>query len=342
MSATKRIVEYFRVVINEIFKYYTPLITKMMSQDLSIGNLTLEKVLTQTETDEGMAKLKAVNALLKEKHNMAMEKLPLEKLREEKIALEAALKYPLLNPSFLSMSNIIKYNGRDIFVPKFSVYGLDNNEFSMNIEYRNVSNGVDLLIGEGVGAGIGGVVGAATGAALFRTFDAGLYGGFIGIAAGGFIGAALVSIGVVIIRGERGELTVDFPHLPEIFSQEFIKSTAFYKYAKAERTSDGYVFRLKDIPRDIRKNYKETGNVKISSHLHGLIPTSGSESIRKALKTFPRKNLYLIAETKPDEWNVTKFIIDPIIVGINGEKCFYIDNFNTTTLEKYVKSEFKE
>ena len=298
----------------------------MVKQDLRIGDVTLEGVLTTSE-EVDVARIEEIKRLVDSRgETLAMEKVPIEKLIKEKTALEARLNFPQLDVSFLSMSNITRSQDRNIQVPRFSVYGLDNNVFSMNVRY---DDGAIATAIAGTGAIATAIAGGTVGLAV------------VGAAiAGGTVG------GVVIVNYYSTMVDVSFPNLPRVFTNNLVKATEFSRYAEPnvlEWRERAYRFKGKDIPRKVRKKYKvkDGDGITLTSRLNGLVPTETRERIMAASKVFSRENLYMIAETKSEEWSVTKLVIDPLVVGVLDDKCFYVDRFNTTKIEEYVSREFK-
>lgn len=85
--------------------------------------------------------------------------------------------------------------------------------------------------------------------------------------------------------------------------------------------------------------------VILSSEFHGLIPGTTKTKIEQARShlatSHSSSNIYLVVETKPEEWNIEQRIVrDPLVVGIFMDHCFLIDKFETTPLEEYISMEF--
>ena len=79
------------------------------------------------------------------------------------------------------------------------------------------------------------------------------------------------------------------------------------------------------------------GTFKFSTQFIGLIPTEVKENVKQAQNYFDKKNIYLITETKPEEWNVEHITKDPLVVGMKNKRAYLIDHFDTTELEDLVK-----
>ena len=312
----------------------------MVKQDLRIGDVTLEGVLTTSE-EVDVARIEEIKRLVDSRgETLAMEKVPIEKLIKQKTALEARLNFPQLDVSFLSMSNITRSQDRNIQVPRFSVYGLDNNVFSMNVRYDDGAIATAIACTGAIATAIaGGTVGLAV-------VGAAIAGGTVGLAVVGAAIAGGTVGGVVIVNYYSTMVDVSFPNLPRVFTNNLVKATEFSRYAEPnvlEWRERAYRFKGKDIPRKVRKKYKvkDGDGITLTSRLNGLVPTETRERIMAASKVFSRENLYMIAETKSEEWSVTKLVIDPLVVGVLDDKCFYVDRFNTTKIEEYVSREFK-
>jgi hypothetical protein len=103
----------------------------------------------------------------------------------------------------------------------------------------------------------------------------------------------------------------------------------------------GYV-----LSEDIKHKFKKHRGITLRSTFHGIVPSWVREEVRKAKRVFSN-NVYIVAETSPEEWSIEKYqrpriAGDPIVIGISKNECFYVGKFNTTPLEKYVVSEFVE
>jgi len=80
-------------------------------------------------------------------------------------------------------------------------------------------------------------------------------------------------------------------------------------------------------------------NIKLQSQFNGLIPHKTKEKVKEAEKYFNKDNIYIVTETKPEDWNVLKFEKDPLVFGIIGERnAHLIDHFNTTVFENLIKN----
>jgi len=98
-----------------------------------------------------------------------------------------------------------------------------------------------------------------------------------------------------------------------------------------------------DPKRRIRKTVR--GEFTFSSQFIGYIPKNIKDEIKVAKKVFG-KELYVIAEA--DRWKNEEIKIlsskgtgDPLIIGVKGQRCFLISEFNCTPLEHYVKEELE-
>ncbi len=87
--------------------------------------------------------------------------------------------------------------------------------------------------------------------------------------------------------------------------------------------------------------------LEFTSLFNGIIPEQGKQSIELAQKLF-RDQVYLVTEAT--KWNVKTIpskdpptpIKDPLVIGIVGDECFLVDQFDCTTIEDYVRREFKK
>ncbi|MFH1072389.1 MAG: hypothetical protein V1743_03090 [Nanoarchaeota archaeon] len=112
-----------------------------MTSDLKIRDVTLEGVLTGPKNTSA-EDLKKINALINEiqaheNGSIASEQMPLNLLQAEK----AARIYPELDPSFLSMQQPAKYEGKDICLPRFSVHCVyETTRFNILFNYQEFGN----------------------------------------------------------------------------------------------------------------------------------------------------------------------------------------------------------
>ncbi len=74
----------------------------------------------------------------------------------------------------------------------------------------------------------------------------------------------------------------------------------------------------------------------LTSTFNGIIPQKTKEKVYNAIDYF-EDEVYLVAETKPEEWDITKIKDDPLVIGMKNDKAYLIDHFNTTPLENLVK-----
>ena len=88
------------------------------------------------------------------------------------------------------------------------------------------------------------------------------------------------------------------------------------------------------------KKYKvgSKKDLQITSKFNGIIPDSTIEKVKEAEKDFD--DIYIIAETKPKQWNIEYIETDPIVTGIKNNKASFISSFDTTPLEDLVKNNF--
>ena len=289
----------------------------MKKQNLEFAGINLEDYIESSTNDNDslQKKIKEITNQIKNiKSPLAMEKQALQELQKQRNSLEIKLKYPILDVSFLNASNKIEYKGKEIYAPKFCIYNVDKNKFSMRI-YR----------GGGVGAVVGGIVD-------------GILGGIAGGAVGGAVGGIVIRGIIGAVDNYNTNFNIEFPNLPDIFTNELIKTTEFFKYSKYEKINKIFKFKKRKSPREIRTKYKE--NIELNSYLNGIIPIETKQRIKQAEQVF-NEDIYLIAETEPQNWNIKKYNKDPLVVGVNDKKCYFIDKFDTTILEDYASEQFK-
>jgi hypothetical protein len=79
-------------------------------------------------------------------------------------------------------------------------------------------------------------------------------------------------------------------------------------------------------------------NLVLTSQFNGVIPEITIEKIRESETDFKKKHIYIITETKPQEWNTKYVTNDPLVIGIKHKKAYLINHFNTTSLEDLVRN----
>lgn len=144
--------------------------------------------------------------------------------------------------------------------------------------------------------------------------------------------------------------------VPEIFSDHIVNSLDFSLYTNPRKENSRqlspitgalvhyptYIF--EELPRSLIKKYKKSqdphSRLMLQGAIHGLIPQEKKAVIENARQVFRSDELYIIAETKPKAWEMEQIVDDPLVTGIKGDKCYYIDAFQATPLERYMTKEF--
>ena len=186
----------------------------MEKQNFEFAGINLEDYIKSSTNDNDslQEKIKKItNQINKIESPLAMEKQAFQEFQKQRNSLETKLKYSILDVSFLNASNKIEYKGKEIYVPKFCIYNIDENKFSMRI-YRGGSAGV-------------GVVGCIFG----DSFDA--VGGAVG---GAVIGGAVIS--VIVDR----EINSDCECMYEVSQTTWIEGRRTRVYSEYEIESVGY------------------------------------------------------------------------------------------------------
>lgn len=152
----------------------------------------------------------------------------------------------------------------------------------------------------------------------------------------------LVRCNIAGIDINIGEDTAERRH---IFKDYLVRSTEFYKELEKFRNDYTYYdytikFSSDNLTRKYHKN-KKMRRLEFESEFNGIIPTETKRKLKTAEEIF-EDDLYLIAETKPEEWNTKRrrLVRDPLLVGVYDNKCYLIDHFNCTPMENYIKREF--
>lgn len=138
-----------------------------------------------------------------------------------------------------------------------------------------------------------------------------------------------------IFERYRIQMSITHNRLPQLFDLPISKSMGFNFDSRLN------AFFYATTTKEIWKNYRKMGDIELTSQFCGILPQEAKEKIREAETIFER-DLYLIAETKPEAWTVKKLVKDPLLVGVLENKCYLIDYLKTTSIEDYVRKEFTE
>lgn len=137
-------------------------------------------------------------------------------------------------------------------------------------------------------------------------------------------------------------------NLPIVLSEQLLFSTEFGRdnhpelwdhYPLESRRYSGMFCRKdKRLPKKLPIWYS------LSSLFYGFIPETTKQEIKEAREIFDH-SLFLVAETKPEDWAVKslpppRLIEDPLILGVIGGKCYLVDHFDTSPVEDYARKEF--
>lgn len=125
--------------------------------------------------------------------------------------------------------------------------------------------------------------------------------------------------------------------LPIILESRLLKSVGAFKIDEINADVYGGRFYYTDRPHE--------RNLYIESEFNGLIPLKTKKKVEKAKKYF-KDDIYIVVETKPEEWSFEKKLEDPdikedpLVIGLIGKNANIIDHFNTTALENLVKDTY--
>ena len=111
-------------------------------------------------------------------------------------------------------------------------------------------------------------------------------------------------------------------------SKNLIKSMTGDFIFSSEYSSLGYVsnnLTKKDLPKKFETLIKDKNNLLnliLTSQFNGIIPEQTKQKVKESEEYFKKEDIYLVSETKPEEWNVQENInYDPLVIGITNEKC---------------------
>lgn len=124
-----------------------------------------------------------------------------------------------------------------------------------------------------------------------------------------------------------------------------------YTGSSSPRLPDLVMARYKDVVANLTEQAKvRRKTIILETTFTGIIPSATREKILQAKKTF--KEVYIVAEAPADKWKIREEEAkeprrkpsppnyDPLVVGWDGSNLWLVDQFNLTSLENLVKSEF--
>ena len=321
------------------------IICEERKQDLYLGRTRIPNALLVINmTPERVRKIAGLDRFINE---IRTNQLPVEQRQLQKSLEEITiLRYPQLDLSFLStMTCELDYKGQMVRLPRFGVYHINEQDFSINISdtYYMNEEGFRIHIPTPIHA--------------FSTFAGGVSGSFIGANQGCPITGALVGgllgflAGSSAIRGLNSRIEDNYKtsilsgtrHLPSVFRNELGKCLEFSDYI-VPTESDGFlIYDARKIPSKVREKFYHIGDTTFNSKVGFTVPLKTKEEIKQAERYFGIPNLYFMAEVKPKDWNATRLIEeDPLVVGLSRGKCYLVDSFNPTVLERVVSEKSGE
>ncbi len=128
--------------------------------------------------------------------------------------------------------------------------------------------------------------------------------------------------------------------LPSLFLAPAARIMGF----KSESKIYGEAFAsLSEEKRELYDHFtgKYRGPYSINTRLNCFIPDSTKERIKEAREQF-KKQVYIIAEIKEDEWTIREMKqseirnADPLVVGVHDKKLYLVDRFDPTPLEELI------
>ncbi len=134
--------------------------------------------------------------------------------------------------------------------------------------------------------------------------------------------------------------TIKFPYFKNLNLQKY-----FLKLYQNEGF-DVKKSHLSDSGIEINHKGKERNSpydrIDIKTQFIGLIPSQIKENVNESKEYFDGNEIYLIMETRPEQWNVEFIANDPLIIGTKNDEAYLINHFNTTNLENLLKDLFKD
>jgi len=278
------------------------------------------KQYTERPPKVAQARLDQIDAQLEDlaDSSFGVEQLPKKMLQKER----ALHTYPKISPEFLKMHNHATWKPEHwqrehtIHVPRFGVYSLDNPNMTIEVGYGVGTYGNEFC---------------------FRVSEPRLPRALIN---------HLARSSEIFRDGETGNLLswTNGKWLGYTRSKSEWKRDIDPSLPKKTRKKIKRVF--EDYKLNLAYNRYDNRLVRLGSNFNGIVPTKIKQRVEEARRFF-QDNIFLVAETKPEEWSIqtspeSRIVRDPLLLGVIDNDCFYIDEFNTTPLEDYVKREFTE
>ena len=295
----------------------------LTNPDTGFAGINLENYLIP-KSNERKQEISVFNKSISklENYGLTSERLQLDELRQRRLILQkderaSEIPYPVLDTSFLRM-----HNRKNLYkVPKFSIYPLyGENEFSVDLKIFNTNIREPLFRKElEIGINNTNISYNFTRAASGLSCLAGL-GALIPATAGGFATVILTINEIAESLGIGGTLKD---------SASVLFTGIITAGSLAFSGVSGLLYNYLSPPE------------RITSTFNGIIPNETKERVRNAERYFNRDDFYIIAETKPEEWQITKKITkDPLMTAVKHNKCFLVDHFDTTPLEKFIVNQY--
>ena len=255
------------------------------------------------------------------KSTLECEKLCAKKLYQQIISAN----YPLIDQSFLSFKNTSPAN-KNLSLPKFSIYELfGENKFVIDMNLENDEIRFNPRYIENKHFSFGTELPEIFEKEILKVFD---------------FGTATKAVSLKSIYASK----VEYDYY--VNANKKIKDCEEYAEKDCNQPLRSYLH--------FKDNYYKTAHysklngkeLKLTSQLNIIVPDSVKENVSMAEKHF-NKNIYMIAETKPENWAVQltprpRISADPLVLGVFEDKCFLIDHFKMTNLEDRIRKEFLE
>ncbi len=245
--------------------------------------------------------------------SLPAEQAAMAKLAEERKGLAAQLAYPQLDLSFLMLHNALKVN----------IMETDLTTRASSVELDVPRFGVYSAFGQNT---------------FTVRFNESVLEGQPRLKFGDHPSGISVHIGnpEPRIPNEYYVVTVD---LPRIFSNPLL--FAFEYYRLMDRKNETAWARYNSLPQAVKAKYAQLTRIELESRFDAVIPKGTKQAMQEAKGIFGN-NIFFIAETRPEQWEVRVrtepaiYYADPLAVGVVGEACYLIDHFDVTPAERRV------
>jgi hypothetical protein len=133
--------------------------------------------------------------------------------------------------------------------------------------------------------------------------------------------------------------------IPRVIANYLIKSIDLFSHADMY-DEDKQAYEFSSIDKHLFKKYDRisyrNNSITFSSMFSCFVRKNTQEKLIKAKEIFENENMFIISETRPDEWNKKRVVSEGAFIGVLLDQCFLIDHFKTEPIEQYLTMDYKK